>query len=478
MTRPAERLTPWRRTKIVATLGPATAEESTIEALVRAGMDVARVNLSHGAPCEHTELIATVRRVAERLGTPVGVMADLPGPKLRVGDLAEPVAVAAGDRVTLGPDADLAVNFPELLDHFAAGQRVLVDDGIVALRVAGVERGGGRPTRLVLEAQNAGVIAARKGVNLPDTSLPIAAFTAADDEHLRRVVELGVDYVAESFVRAGSDVETLKRRIAELGGDQLVVAKIERREALAALDGIVAAADALMIARGDLGVEIAPAEVPLWQKRIIRAARIAARPVITATQMLQSMVANPRPTRAEASDVANAIYDSTCALMLSGETSVGAYPVEAVGTMAEIARVVEDDIAREGWPLQEWAQRPARISDAISYGACDIARKIGAVAIVTPTATGATARAVARYRPSPRIVAVSPRPRTVAQLTLAWGVTPLLRDEVPHADDVIPSSNDAVLAAGLASSGDLVVMTAGLQARAGSTNLIRAHVLR
>jgi pyruvate kinase len=342
--------------------------------------------------------------------------------------------------------------------------------------VAAVERGA-HGTRLELEAQNAGAIEARKGVNLPDTSLPIAAFGDEDERHLRRVLELGVDYVAESFVRTAADVELLKRRIADLGGDQLVVAKIEKREALLALDDIVAAADALMIARGDLGVEIPTAEVPLWQKRIIRAARIAARPVITATQMLQSMVSNPRPTRAEASDVANAIYDSSCAVMLSGETSVGAYPVEAVSTMAEIARVVEADIARDGWPLQEWAQRPARTSDAISYGACDIARKIGAVAIVTPTATGATARAVARYRPSQRIVAVSPRPRTVAQLTLAWGVTPLLRDEVAEADAVIPSSNDAVLAAGLAEAGDLVVMTAGVQARAGSTNLIKAHIL-
>jgi len=466
-----------RSTKIVATLGPATAGEAAVEALVRAGVDVARVNLSHGTPDEHAGLIATVRRVAARLGKPVGVVADLPGPKLRVGDLAAPVKVAAGDRVTLGAGADLPVNFPELLEHFAAGQRVLVDDGAVALRVVTVERGRG-DARLVLEAQNAGVITAHKGVNIPETSLPIPAFTPEDDEHLRRVLELGVDYVAESFVRSAADVESLKERIEELGGDQLVVAKIEKREALLALDEIVAAADALMIARGDLGVEIPPAEVPLWQKRIIQAARVAARPVITATQMLQSMIASPRPTRAEASDVANAIYDSTCALMLSGETSIGAYPLEAASTMAEIARVVEADIASDGWPLQAWAQRPARVSDAISYGACDIARKIGAVAIVTPTATGATARAVARYRPSRRIVAVSPRPRTVGQLTLVWGVTPLEREEVRDADAVIPSCNDAVLAAELASAGDLVVMTAGVRARAGSTNLIKAHVLQ
>ncbi|MEE4275067.1 MAG: pyruvate kinase [Thermoleophilia bacterium] len=478
MIEPADPLAQWRRTKIVATLGPATADDVTVEALVRSGMNVARINLSHGTAEEHAALLATVRRVAARLDAAVGVLADLPGPKLRVGDLAEPVAVAAGDRVTLGDGADLPANFPELLRHFAAGQRVLVDDGAVALRVAAVEHTGGAHARVVLEAQNAGVIEARKGVNLPDTPLPIPAFTAEDEGHLRRVIELGVDFVAESFVRSAADVELLKRRIAELGGDQLVVAKIEKREALLALDDIVATADALMIARGDLGVEIPPAEVPVWQKRIIQAARVAARPVITATQMLQSMISNPRPTRAEASDVANAIYDSTCAVMLSGETSIGAYPVEAVGTMAEIARVVEADIARDGWPLQEWAQRRARTSDAISYAACDLARKIGAVAIVTPTATGATARAVARYRPSARVVAVSPRPRTVTQLALAWGVTPLLRDEVPHADAVIPSSNDAVLAAGLGAAGDLVVMTAGVHATAGSTNLIKAHVLQ
>ncbi|RPI28419.1 MAG: hypothetical protein EHM52_05130, partial [Actinomycetota bacterium] len=251
---PTDPLAQWRRTKIVATLGPATADEATMEALVRAGMNVARINLSHGTPEEHGALLTTVRRVATRLDTAVGVMADLPGPKLRVGDLAEPVAVAAGDRVTLGAGADLPVNFPELLRHFAAGQRVLVDDGAVALRVAAVESAGGADAKVVLEAQNAGLIEARKGVNLPDTPLPIPAFTAEDEGHLRHVLELGVDFVAESFVRSAADVELLKRRIAELGGDQLVVAKIEKREALLALDDIVAAADALMIARGDLGV--------------------------------------------------------------------------------------------------------------------------------------------------------------------------------------------------------------------------------
>jgi pyruvate kinase len=325
---------------------------------------------------------------------------------------------------------------------------------------------------------NAGIGSGVSGRFTPLRASMTPAFTPEDDEHLQRALRMGVDLVAESFVRSGADLELLKRRIAELGGDQLVVAKIEKRDALTALDEIVAAADALMIARGDLGVEIPTAEVPLWQKRIIQKAMVEARPVITATQMLQSMVSSPRPTRAEASDVANAIYDSTCAVMLSGETAVGLYPVEAVSTMAEIARTIEADIERDGWPLQQWALRPASVSDAISYGACDIARKIRAVAIVTSTQTGATARAVARYRPSPRIVAVSPRPRTVGQLTLSWGVTPLLRAEAADAEGVIAGSNEAILAKGLGARGELVVMTAGVQVQPGSTNLIRAHVLR
>lgn len=279
-----------RRTKIVATLGPASCSEAVIDGLLEAGMDVARINLSHGHPDEHAQTIATLRRVAARRDVPVAVLIDLPGPKLRLVDLAEPLPVVAGQLVTLGAPAaaQLPVNFPELLTHFTPGELVLIDDGALALRVVDVAL----PT-VTLKALNNGVILSRKGINLPDTSLPIAALTDEDRELLAWGLQQDVDYVALSFVRTAGDVRELKELIAAEAGDQLVVAKIEKKEALVEADAIIAAADAIMIARGDLGVEIHPSLVPVWQKRLIHAANLAGKPVITATQMLQSMVSAP-----------------------------------------------------------------------------------------------------------------------------------------------------------------------------------------
>ncbi|MGO8682989.1 MAG: pyruvate kinase [Thermoleophilia bacterium] len=466
---------PTRRSKIVATLGPASHQEDVLEQLLAAGMDVARVNLSHGTTSAHEATIATVRRAARRRGVPFAVLIDLPGPKLRLGDLDAPFTVKLGQVVTLGPAgrSDLPVNFPELLPHFQTGELVLVDDGAVSLRVISVT-----PPTVSLEVLNDGLIESRKGVNLPDTRLPIPALTAQDRELLAWGLQQDVDYVALSFVRRAADVRELKQLIADAGGDQLVVAKIEKKEALTAIDEIIAAADAVMVARGDLGVEIDAAEVPIWQKRIIHAALDAGRPVITATQMLQSMVAAPRPTRAEASDVANAIYDSSSAVMLSGETAVGAYPVEAVTTMAHIASTVEDDIANRGWRPQRWERIGTTVDDAISNAACEIARRINAAAIVTATFSGATARAVARYRPQQPIIGVSPNQRVVNQLALSWGVHALLGHKLASFEEVVSEANDLVLASGLARRGDIVVMTAGVQAnQKGATNLIKAHVL-
>ena len=279
-----------RKTKIVATLGPASRDERTLAGMARAGMNVARVNLSHGSTDEHEAAIAAVRRVAADCGSPLAVLIDLPGPKLRVGELSEPVVLRAGQSVTLGASADseLPVNFPELLGYFRPGELVLVDDGAVALRVSDVSH-----DCVTLEALNDGTVESHKGVNLPDTSLPIAALTAADRRLLAWGLTQDVDYVALSFVRSADDVRELKQEIAAAGGDQLVVAKIEKKEALAVYEEIVAAADAVMVARGDLGVEVDPATVPIWQKRIIHAANVAGKPVITATQMLQSMIAVP-----------------------------------------------------------------------------------------------------------------------------------------------------------------------------------------
>ncbi len=464
-----------RKTKIVATLGPASRDERTLRQLIKAGMDVARINLSHGTTAEHAASIAAVRRAADRCGAPLAVLLDLPGPKLRLGDLPRPLEVKAGGAVTLGtpPAAQLPVNFPELLRHFTRGELVLIDDGAVGLRVRTVS-----PSAVTLEVLNDGTIESRKGVNLPDTHLPIGALTAADRELLAWGMGQDVDYVALSFVRRADDVRELKELITAAGGDQLVVAKIEKKEALAAHDEIIAAADAVMVARGDLGVEVDPATVPIWQKRIIHAANLAGKPVITATQMLQSMVTSPRPTRAEASDVANAIYDATSAVMLSGETAIGCYPAEAVRTMAEIAAVVEADIEREGRAPQPWAAGRTGVSGAISHGACEVAHRVGAAAIVSATFSGATARAVARNLPAQPIVAVSPNRRVVNQLALCWGVCPLLGGRRGSFEEVVREANDLVLADGFGRRGQVIVVTAGLQTnQSGKTNLIKAHVL-
>ena len=463
-----------RKTKIVATLGPATRDEAVIGDLIEAGMDVARINLSHGSVAEHGAAIAAVRRASDHYGSPLGVLVDLPGPKLRLADLPRPLAVRAGETVTLGaPPAQLPVNFPELLEHFGPGELVLIDDGAIALRVRDVAE-----SSVVLDVLNDGTIESRKGVNLPDTRLPIGALTGADRELLAWALTQDVDYVALSFVRSAGDVCELKEAIAAAGGDQLVVAKIEKKEALAAYEDIIAAADAVMIARGDLGVEIDPALVPIWQKRIIHAANVAGKPVITATQMLQSMVACPRPTRAEASDVANAIYDATGAVMLSGETAIGRYPTEAVRTMADIALAVEADIETEGRAPRPWTAGHTGVSAAISYGACEVAERVGAAVVVSATFTGATARAVARHLPAQPIVAISPNQRVVNQLALSWGVSPLLGGTRGSFEEVVREANDLVLANAFGQPGQVAVITAGLQTNlSGKTNLIKAHVL-
>ncbi len=464
-----------RRTKIVATLGPVSRDERVLGQLLEAGMDVARINLSHGSTAEHSESIAAVRRIAAERGMALAVLIDLPGPKLRLGDLPRPLEVKAGDAVVLGtpPAAQLPVNFPKLLSHFTPGELVLIDDGAVALRVSAVS-----PCAVTLEVLNDGTIQSRKGVNLPDTRLPIGALTAADRELLAWGLRQDVDYVALSFVRSADDVRELKELIAAAGGDQLVVAKIEKKEALVAHEEIIAVADAVMVARGDLGVEIDAAMVPVWQKRIIHAAIVAGKPVITATQMLQSMVDAPRPTRAEASDVANAIYDATSAIMLSGETAIGRFPVEAVRMMAKIALVVEADIEREGRAPQPWAQGRTGVSTAISHGACEVADRVGAAAIVTATFSGATARAVARNLPAQPIVAVSPNRRVVNQLALCLGVSPLLGGHWGSFEDVVREAHYLVLANSFAQPGQVVVITAGLQTeQTGKTNLIKAHLL-
>jgi pyruvate kinase len=468
-----------RRTKIVCTIGPATAEEPMIERLVAAGMDVARVNCSHGNVAELEALVVAVRAVEQRLDRPLAIVADLPGPKLRVAPLAQPRAVENGDDIVLAsrgsasPD-DLELGFElDFARVLRPGSPVMIDDGRVRLRV--VEALG---KRVRCRVETGGVIRSQKGVNLPGSYLPIPSITDRDREMLEHAVRWDVDYVALSFVRRAEDVEDLKRLIAGLGGRQRVIAKIEKLEAIEQLEAIVAVTDALMVARGDLGVEVGTAEVPMLQKRMIRIGREAGKTVITATQMLESMIDAPEPTRAEASDVANAILDGTSAVMLSGETAVGKYPVEAVDTMVRIAASVEPEFVYRDTPFESTRQGPRYISDVVGHAACDMAEVIEAAAIIVPTVSGDTAREVSRHRPHRPIVACTPSLDVQRQLMLDWAVVPLALDPTKDVETLWLRSIDAVQRAGIAGPGDRVVITSGTNVnRPGATNTILVQTL-
>jgi pyruvate kinase len=468
-----------RRTKIVCTIGPATAEEHMIERLVAAGMDVARVNCSHGTPEELELLVRAVRNVENRLDRPLAILADLPGPKLRVARLAEPIPVATGDDLVLasagaatGDDLELGFEL-DFARVVRPGSPVMIDDGRVRLRV--VEAMG---KRVRCRVETGGLIRSQKGVNLPGSYLPIPSITDRDRELIEHAVRWDVDYVALSFVRRAEDVEDLKRLIQGHGGRQRVIAKIEKLEAIEQLEAIVAVTDALMVARGDLGVEIGAAEVPMLQKRLIRMGREAGKTVITATQMLESMIDAPEPTRAEASDVANAILDGTSAIMLSGETAVGSYPVEAVDTMVRIAAAVEPEFAYRDTPFEATRQGARYISDVVGHAACDMAEIIEAAAIIVPTVSGETAREVSRHRPHRSIVACTPSWDVQRQLMLDWAVIPLALDPTKDVETLWMRSIDAVQRAGIAGPGDRVVITSGTNVnRPGATNTILVQTL-
>ena len=435
-------------------------------------MDGARLNFSHGSREEHAENARRVRETQEAVGRPLALIADLQGPKLRIGDLSQPVDLEVDEQVVVaGGDAaregDLPVA-PEILGTvLAPGHEILVDDGLVRLQVERVESG-----RALCRVRVGGRVAAHKGVNVPGVQLPVPSLTSKDLADLELALELGVDYVALSFVRSGADVAAVRQRIEAAGSQAWVIAKIELKEAVDSLDEILDEADSVMIARGDLGVEIGAAEVPLLQKRIILEALERGKPAITATQMLESMVHRPEPTRAEASDVANAILDGTSAVMLSAETAVGEYPVEAVSTMARIARAVEPSLGYRH-QLPGAAESPT-VGQAMSNAACDLAEALRAKAILVPTFTGRTASAVARLRPQRPIVALTHVETSLQHMAIEWGVTPLRISESKDVDDLWRNSIDAAREAGVVSAGDRVVLTAGTAVNIpGSTNVIK-----
>jgi len=479
MARSAERRERFlRRTKIVCTIGPASASRRTLERLVRAGMDVVRLNFSYGTREEHAGVIATVRAVADKLGRHIGVLQDLSGPKLRVGELpGGSLELAPGSEVILSaarrvspPRVPLPV--PRLPRALEPGQRLLLADGRIELKVLGTSEDEVRCRVTV-----GGVLKSRQGVNAPDAALPLRTVTAKDLADLRFGLEQQVDWVAMSFVREASDLQPLRRAMRGASQPPGLIAKIEKHEAVAHLEEIIAAVDGIMVARGDLGIEVSLSQVPLLQKQIISSANRAGRPVITATQMLDSMVTNARPTRAEVSDVANAVLDGTDAVMLSGETAVGRYPVEAVEVMADVVERAETafDFEARFAESREWPCDA--VADGISEAACNLARDVGARAIITPTTSGSTARMVSRHRPQTPIVAVSANVATLRKLSLVWGVHPLLAPRERSTDELIRTATGRVCQAGFARAGDRVVVTAGVPPGLGNTNLLKVEVV-
>ena len=485
-----------RRAKIVATLGPATASPAAVKRLFKAGVDVVRLNMSHGTTEEHSRLITTVRQQATALGREIPILLDLMGPRYRLGRLEGERELKRGEEVSLGlagDEVDLPVNDAELLEHLAEDERLLIADGLVELRIS-----ARRGRRVVAKVVSGGTVAARKGINVPDSKLPFA-ISDKDRRDLELAAREKVDYLAASYVGRGADVHAVRRAMRRAGGDQLIVAKLERARAVEHIDEITAAADALMVARGDLGVEVPLHRVPVLQKLIVDAGRRFGKPVIVATQMLESMMQRPRPTRAESSDVANAVFDGADALMLSGETAAGRYPVETVRTMHRIVREAEAFASEQRVAEGEAARDPYRSlqPEAISRdggatrSALEVANLVAAAAVfsthrmpvrqlVAFSQGGFTARMISRYRPSVPVLVFTTDPAVARRVQLFWGVRALvMSEEVAHHDEVVEVVDRHLLESRLAKPGDCVLVLMGDPIREKPlTNLLRVHLVR
>lgn len=466
-------------TKIVCTIGPASNSPSMIEAMIHAGMNVARLNFSHGTLQDHEDNIKNIRRISAQLKKPVAIIQDLSGPKIRIGTLSgESVTLKANDFFTLtnkvleGNEQIASVTYSLLPDHVFAGDSILLCDGEIELKVVHKDK-----TNILCQVIVGGVLSAGKGINIPTRSLPIPSLTEKDKKDLEFGIEHEVDYVALSFVKMVDDVLQLKELIHQKDKDIPVIAKIEKHEALDHLEDIVKSADAIMVARGDLGVEIPLERIPLVQKKLIRIANSYCKPVITATQMLQSMVSNYRPTRAEVTDVANAIFDGSDAVMLSEETAKGRYPLESVRMLSKIAREVEPGLVKKN--AFESTRTPGgtvTIPDAISSATCQVADDLHIKAIITCTQTGSTARFVSKYRPKQLILAVTPSLNTYRRLALVWGVIPILTEPIQNTDDMMKKGIEAARQAGYISEGETLAITGGVPVwKPGSTNLLRVY---
>ncbi|MDP5274412.1 pyruvate kinase [Chengkuizengella axinellae] len=468
-----------RKTKIVCTIGPASESLEKTKELIVAGLNVGRLNFSHGDFEEHGNRIKNIRKACEDLNKTVAILLDTKGPEIRTGKLKEDkVQVVANEFITLtteeilGDQHRVSITYDKLPSEVHVGSTILIDDGLIGLKVAEVEG-----TEIKCQIVNGGLLGSRKGVNVPGVKISLPGITEKDTNDIIFGIEQGVDFIAASFVRKASDVLEIRDLLQRYDAQQIqIISKIENQEGVDNLDEILEVSDGLMVARGDLGVEIPAEEVPLVQKRMIEKCNQAGKPVITATQMLDSMQRNPRPTRAEASDVANAIFDGTDAIMLSGETAQGKYPLESVQTMARIAEKAESALEYEEFFLKQSSLQQVSITESISQSVANSALDLNAKAIFTSTQSGYTARMVSKYRPKAPIIAVTPDEQVMRRLSLVWGVNPVKGEQAESTDEMFEMAVNSGLRAGYVQFGDLVVITAGVPiGRSGTTNLIKIH---
>ncbi len=475
-----------RRTKIVATIGPACWDEPMLRRLVAEGIDVVRLNFSHADQLNSATHISLIRKISVETGRNIAILQDLQGPRIRIGELITPISLVSGQEITLTNRVDLApgkdeipVDYHDLPLDVKPGNIILIADGLIELKVISNTSEDIRCTVL-----NGGMVARHKGINVPGVTLRVPTITEKDKSDLKFGVEQGVDFVALSFVRSPEDIVNLKQLIKEFGGLTpeiklpLVIAKIEKHEAITNFDNILEVTDGVMVARGDLGVELPAEQIPVLQKMIINKCNLAGKTVITATQMLDSMIRNPRPTRAEATDVANAILDGTDATMLSGETAEGAFPILAVQMMSRIAETVEREVLFQRPNPPNNFDSNNSVTDAISHATCSLCRELGAVAIITPTTSGTTARMIARNRPKVPIYALTHEASTRRHLALVWGVEALLTQPYSSTDEMAREAERNLIVQGLVKQGDTVIITGGVPfGAAGHTNLIKVQVI-
>ncbi len=466
------------KTKIIATIGPASNKKVVLKKMVSAGMNVARLNFSHGSYEDHGKVIKRIRTISVEMKRPLGILLDLQGPKIRTGTLKDHTPVVlkrnqtfqiSSRKISEGTEALVSTTYTRLPTDVKAGDRILLDDGLIELKVVSTSNHT-VTTRVV----NGGVLNEHKGINLPGVRLSTPALTRKDREDLKFGIQAGVDYVALSFVRRAEDIRNIKKLIKRLGADVPVIAKIEKPEALECLDDILTVADGIMIARGDLGVEMRPEQVPMIQKKMIEKAINANKPVITATQMLETMIRNPVPTRAEASDVANAIFDGTDAVMLSGETAVGKNPIKAVQMMARIAREAENS-AFMNYNILRKREVKKEITKAVAQSAVSILNELDAKAIIVFSVSGKTSKLISKQRPNVPVCAFSPSKEVYHRLSLVWGITPLIIPEIKDTKQLIDKGEAIVRDIKMVRKDDLVVIITGLALKSGSTNMIKIH---